>query len=125
LEDPKARYGVAIVGSKEDNTSKGIFPQLFQLLEHYNDEDVTHKGLGELFREAIFSILQGPAMLIKVLETIWQRHREDVLIGVLTLKLIQCKGTLGQVGKQKGPWPCAQQPVPAHTHPSLPQELVQ
>ena len=33
-EDPDSRNGAAVVGSKEDDTGKGILPQLVQPLEH-------------------------------------------------------------------------------------------
>ena len=99
-EDPNTRNGAAVVGSKEDNTSKGILPQFVQSLKHPSDEVATHEGLGQLFREAVLGIPQGPAIFIKVLPKIWQCHREGVLIGILTLKLIQHKGTLGQVSKR-------------------------
>ena len=75
-EDLNARDGAAVIGSKENNTSKGILPQFVQLVEHSSDEVATHGGLGELFGEAILSIPQGPATLIKVLPTIWHCHRE-------------------------------------------------
>ena len=78
-EDPDSRNGAAVVGSKEDDTGKGILPQLVQPLEHSSDEVTTHKGLGELLREAVLSVPQGPAILIKVLLEIQQRHRVSSL----------------------------------------------
>lgn len=57
------------------------------------DEVATHEGLGELFREAVLSVPQRPAILIKMLPKIWQRHRQSVFIGVLALKFVQHKGT--------------------------------
>ncbi|WP_348235628.1 hypothetical protein, partial [Salmonella enterica] len=59
-EDPNPRNGAAVVGSKQDNTSKGILSQFAQSLKHPSDEVTAHEGLGELFREAVLSIPQGP-----------------------------------------------------------------
>ena len=42
-EDPNARSGAIVVGSKKDNTSKGILPQFVQLLEHFSDEVAIHE----------------------------------------------------------------------------------
>lgn len=53
LEDPDPRIGAAVVGSKEDDTDKGVLPQLVPSLEHSSDEVATHEGLGELFREEV------------------------------------------------------------------------
>lgn len=58
-----------------------------------SDEVATHEGLGELFGETILRVPQGPAILVKVLPEVRQRHGECVLIGVLALKLVQHKGT--------------------------------
>ena len=96
-EDLNVRNGVAVGGSKEDNTSKGILPQFVQSLEQSSDEAATHEGLGELFREAVLSI---PTIFIKVFPKIWQHHREGVLIEYLTLKFIRHKGALRQVSKR-------------------------
>ena len=58
-----------------------------------SDEVAAHEGLGELFREAILRVPQGPAILIKVIPKVRQRHGERILVGVLALKFIQHKGT--------------------------------
>ena len=96
LKDPDSRNTAAMIGSKEDDTDKGILPQRVQSLEHSSNEVATPEGLDEFFREVA---PWGPAIFIKVLPQIWQCHRESVLIGVLVLKFIQHKGTLGKVSK--------------------------
>ena len=92
-KDPDPRNGAAIVGSKENDTGKGILPQFVQSLDHSSDEAATHEGLGELFREAILRVPQGPAIFIKVISKVQQGHGERILVGVLALKFIQHKGT--------------------------------
>lgn len=69
--DPDAINGAVVVGSKENNTSKGILPQFVQWLEHSSDEVTTHEGLGKLLKEVVLSMPQGPVILIKVLPQIW------------------------------------------------------
>ena len=92
-KDPDPRNRAAIVGSKENDTGKGILPQFVQSLDHSSDEAATHEGLGELFREAILRVPQGPAIFIKVISKVQQGHGERILVGVLALKFIQHKGT--------------------------------
>ena len=49
-EDPDSRNGAAIVGSKQNDTGKGILPQFVQSLERSSDEVAAHEGLGEIGR---------------------------------------------------------------------------
>lgn len=68
----------------------------------------THEGLGEL---------SGEAILITMTPKVWQRHREGVLVvPLLSRKLIQHKGTPGQVSKGLlGLWLSSQR----HSDPSV------
>lgn len=69
-----------------------------------SDEVATHEGLGELFREAVLGVPQGPAILVKVLPEVRQRYGECVLVGVLALKLVQHKGTERRNEARRSAW---------------------
>lgn len=67
------------------------------------------------------TIWTKPSSLSKCSPKISQSYKEGGLIGAVLLKLIQPKDALGQVTSALWPW--AQQPVPAHIHPTPLQEL--
>jgi hypothetical protein len=58
----------------------------------------THEGLDRIFSETVLSIPQGPVILTKMLSIMAMTQSSVcVLVGIITLELIQHKGIVGQV----------------------------
>lgn len=93
MKDPNTKNGAAIVVPK--NNDKGILPQFIQS-GTFQWWGCNSKVLGEPFRETVFAIPEVPVILTKCAPK-YGNTIESVFIGVLKLKIIQHKGTLGQV----------------------------
>ena len=53
------------------------------------DEVAAHEGLAELGGVAVLGVPQRPALRVKVLPQVRQRHRRRVLVGVFALEFVQ------------------------------------
>lgn len=126
-EDPNTRNGSVVVDSKDGSKSKGILPQFVQSLGHSYDEVTTHDRLDKLMKansmEADSAYHRDQPSLSKCSPKYHIAAERMALLEHFCLNSSNKKIILA--GEWRGPWPWAQQPVPAHIGPAPLQELWQ